>query len=498
VPDADEYELAVYGVDQESGHLDFVQPVLEARIRGSATSWTPSAVRCFPITGRFAWSVRVNGESWPTPILFTVDATSQFEQLKRALREILNEMADEGRLAPEDLGSLERRLDPASRLPDTVAPGGRGDGPGPAPSWGAPPESTAAINQRERAVAEARLRSRGTEAKPRSSETDGAPEHAVAKSPGPDAALGQDLRLEGEDVLKVWLDSLDSASTGADLLMYNNDGTLMVQLDSQDGPAGAFLQMYARDIDGSGSQNTVILDADASANSAELRLRGQPVGGGTTVQTVRLRALDSLYDGSVLEMWSMDGQNTLVMSSSEGGGDGAMLQLYKADGTLAIDLDAELSAGGDARVTTEELLITGGSDISEQFTIVGGVAPEAGMVVAIDLAGDGGLRLSRHAYDRSVAGVVSGAGELEPGLMMGQRGTLADGEVAVALAGRVYVWADADPVPIRPGDLLTTSDTPGHAMRVADPERAHGAILGKALTGLESGKGLVLALVALQ
>jgi hypothetical protein len=120
------------------------------------------------------------------------------------------------------------------------------------------------------------------------------------------------------------------------------------------------------------------------------------------------------------------------------------------------------------------------------------------MVVAVDPAGDGELRLSRHAYDRSVAGVVSGAGELEPGLMMGQRGTLADGEVAVALAGRVYVWADADPVPIRPGDLLTTSDTPGHAMRVADPERAHGAILGKALTGLESGKGLVLALVALQ
>jgi hypothetical protein len=62
----------------------------------------------------------------------------------------------------------------------------------------------------------------------------------------------------------------------------------------------------------------------------------------------------------------------------------------------------------------------------------------------------------------------------------------------------VYVNADAGFGPITPGDLLTTSDTPGHAMKVADPGRAQGAILGKAMTALTEGRGMVLVLVSLQ
>jgi hypothetical protein len=58
--------------------------------------------------------------------------------------------------------------------------------------------------------------------------------------------------------------------------------------------------------------------------------------------------------------------------------------------------------------------------------------------------------------------------------------------------------ADAGTGPIEPGDLLTTSDTPGHAMRVVDHDRANGAILGKAMTSLDEGRGLVLVLVSLQ
>jgi hypothetical protein len=68
----------------------------------------------------------------------------------------------------------------------------------------------------------------------------------------------------------------------------------------------------------------------------------------------------------------------------------------------------------------------------------------------------------------------------------------------VALVGRVYVWADASTDPIEPGDLLTTAERPGHAMKVKDHERATGAILGKAMTGLSEGQGLILTLVTLQ
>ena len=69
----------------------------------------------------------------------------------------------------------------------------------------------------------------------------------------------------------------------------------------------------------------------------------------------------------------------------------------------------------------------------------------------------------------------------------------------VALAGRVYCNVDAGEHGIEPGDLLTTSSTPGHAMKAEDRRRAHGAILGKAMEPLKRGeRGMILVLVTLQ
>jgi len=148
---------------------------------------------------------------------------------------------------------------------------------------------------------------------------------------------------------------------------------------------------------------------------------------------------------------------------------------------------------------TNALQITGGSDLSEQFEISG---PEEcvqpGMVVCIDPSRPGKLMVSGRAYDKKVAGIISGAGDLRPGMIMAQEGSAADGGQAVALTGRVFCRADASGGSIEPGDMLTTSETPGHAMKVTDYSRAQGAVLGKAMTSLESGKGLVLVLVTLQ
>ncbi|MGH7601154.1 MAG: hypothetical protein ACREOI_32760 [bacterium] len=59
----------------------------------------------------------------------------------------------------------------------------------------------------------------------------------------------------------------------------------------------------------------------------------------------------------------------------------------------------------------------------------------------------------------------------------------------------MYALATAANGPIKPGDLLTTSDVPGHAMKATDHERAYGAVIGKAMSTLESGEGLVLVLI---
>jgi hypothetical protein len=172
-----------------------------------------------------------------------------------------------------------------------------------------------------------------------------------------------------------------------------------------------------------------------------------------------------------------------------------------ARGTGETALHAVAAGGGFAGVFEGALRITGGSDLSEPFDIrpsSRGILPSPGMLVSIDQEQPGRLSISSEAYDRKVAGIISGAGGIRPGMVMGQDGTIADGANPVALSGRVYCLVDAGFGAIQPGDLLTTSETPGHAMRVADYPRAQGAVIGKAMTPLDKGKGLVLVLVSLQ
>ncbi|MGH7496479.1 MAG: hypothetical protein ACREOO_29365 [bacterium] len=147
--------------------------------------------------------------------------------------------------------------------------------------------------------------------------------------------------------------------------------------------------------------------------------------------------------------------------------------------------------------TTKILTVTGGADIAEPFPVSEHEAIVPGAVVVIDQYNPGQLRLCRKAYDTRVAGVVSGAGGLNPGLTLQAEGRFT-GELKLALSGRVYALATAAPGRIEPGDLLTTSEVAGHAMKATDKDSACGAILGKALTGLDAGEGLVLVLVNLQ
>ena len=159
-----------------------------------------------------------------------------------------------------------------------------------------------------------------------------------------------------------------------------------------------------------------------------------------------------------------------------------------------------IQPNGDAALqgtlTCKVLTITGGADLAEPFQMSEDEIPK-GSVVVIDQENPGHLKLSTEAYDTRVAGIVSGANGVKPGISLHQEGALEGGE-NVALSGRVYVQADATTGAIKPGDLLTTSDTPGHAMKVGDHAKAQGAILGKAMTGLKEGKGMVLVLVTLQ
>jgi len=149
--------------------------------------------------------------------------------------------------------------------------------------------------------------------------------------------------------------------------------------------------------------------------------------------------------------------------------------------------------------STQCLTILGGCDISEGFKV--GVGPsgaeaQPGMLVSIDPMNPGELVVASTAYDRSVAGILAGANGIRSGMVLRQDGKPElEGPHGVALSGRVYAYASTVNGPIRPGDLLTTSDTPGYAMKATDAERSHGAVIGKAMSALNQGTGFVLVLV---
>ena len=155
---------------------------------------------------------------------------------------------------------------------------------------------------------------------------------------------------------------------------------------------------------------------------------------------------------------------------------------------------AKLDNAGAFSVKT--LTIRGGADLAEPFQMKEEELAK-GSVVVIDEQHPGRLKRSTNAYDKRVAGIISGANGVNPGIALHQEGVLEGGQ-NVALTGRVYVRANAAGGVIAPGDLLTTSDVPGEAMKAADYQQAQGSVIGKAMSPLDEQTGTVLVLVTLQ
>ena len=157
-----------------------------------------------------------------------------------------------------------------------------------------------------------------------------------------------------------------------------------------------------------------------------------------------------------------------------------------------------LQVTGDAQFSGT---VTGGN-IPAKYQDVAGWGPSRrglvpGTVVVLDSHARNTVTASHSAYDTAVAGVVSG----QPGIILGEQGPSKE---QIATTGRVRLKVDATRAPIAIGDLLVTSDKPGHAMKSIAldfggvPIHRPGTIIGKALEPLDGGTGEILVLLSLQ
>ncbi len=232
---------------------------------------------------------------------------------------------------------------------------------------------------------------------------------------------------------------------------------------------------------------------------AKLLIEEEP--GNAAAQLPPSVSLRATYDNGNTTYFTLDGIDGIQMfpfmaqeGSTQIRHDGFRLLDFNGDERISL-----MFVAGRSRVSTQEVEILGGSDLSEYFKVEKDEKSKVEPGLLVSITGENGtLAITEEKRDKKVVGIVSGANGIETGLMMGQKGSIADGDTPIALTGRTYVYATTENGAIAPGDFLTSSSIPGYAMKVKKHRKAQGAIVGKAMTSLKEGDGFVLVLINLQ
>jgi len=308
---------------------------------------------------------------------------------------------------------------------------------------------------------------------------------------------------------------LDVVSTGNLAARVQSSSTIGTWMRLQNTSAGGrdWTLISTGSANGEGTGKLVFADPNAGLNTVLTLDSDGDVGIGTASPTSKLTVAGTIryashaganpitFDitsGSAIDLIA----NSDLYMKATGGRKHVLINPDTGLGNVGIGTvnpSEKLDVEGNIRCNV--LLIDGGADVAESYDVAaaGDAAPIPGMVVSIDSERVGKLQIATKAYDSAVAGIISGADGIAPGMILGQTGTIADGAFPIANVGRVWCYVDADAGgPVVAGDLLTTSATPGHAMKVTDRTLSPGATIGKAMSPLPSGKGLVLVLVTLQ
>ncbi len=307
----------------------------------------------------------------------------------------------------------------------------------------------------------------------------------------------------------VYGESISTSGTGIHGLAGATSGTtygVHGQAQSPDGYGGYFenratsgvaYALYAKSdgntgIHGEGPNVGVSGYASASSGST-YGVRGttySPQGMGVYGLALQTTGMSYAIYG---EDRSPDGYGGYFVNTSTG----VALYARTSDGTGNIieawstgaDREFRVERGGNVRA--DGSFIGGGADYAELLPGAEGLEPGDVLIITPE----GKLARSTSPYETSVVGVYS----TKPGFVAGAGDESAPlaGKVPLAVVGIVPVKVSAENGPIRPGDLLVASSTPGHAMK-AGPNPPAGTVIGKALEGLEEGNGVIQMLVMLR
>ena len=310
-----------------------------------------------------------------------------------------------------------------------------------------------------------------------------------------DAAGNDHALLEG-GAGNLWL---GGTAADGDIALYRsgqtdnrNTAKATIHVDGQSGSV-RFRDAAGNDhalLDGAGGN--VWLGGTAADGDIALYRSGQTDNRNAAKATIHLDGQSGsvrFRDGSANDHALLDGAGgNLWLGGKAADGDVVLFKAGETDNRNVAKATIHLDGNaGD--------ILLQNADCAEEFDLAPGADVEAGTVMTIDYAGR--LCPTTSAYDRKVAGVVSGAGDTRPGIVLG-RDASKGSRVPVALVGRVGCRVEATSAPIEVGDLLTSSPIAGRAMKATDAGRAFGAVVGKALAPLVSGEAVIPILVGLQ
>lgn len=297
------------------------------------------------------------------------------------------------------------------------------------------------------------------------------------------------IHINGDDG-SIKLKRLNTGTNTAEdrILLDTNNGNIWLGGNGADGDL-VLKDSNGNDIIHLGADEKFIMRNPDGTNTMEIGRNGNIYAGGVDNDgDIVLRSgenppRDRIFIGADRSnIWvggnGQDGDIVIFPHNATNVGDGSDVN----DATIHLDGDA-----GDIRLQ--------GADCAENFCISDGETVDPGTVLVV--CDDTKLSPCRESYDKKVAGVVSGGNGLNPGIIL-NKSIKNTKSVPIALSGQVYCKVDAQYSSIEVGDLLTTSQTIGYAMKANDRIEAFGAVIGKALRPLKDGKGLIPILASLQ